>query len=327
MLATSEDGGANWNKPMFVVDPVDPRVRAFDPCLWLDPQNRLWLFWSQSLDLRDGRFGVWAMVTEDADALCPAWSEPRRLEDGIMMNKPTVAANGDWHLPISIWPAGNPLWPEGKPHQPPVYFNLSERTGAWDVISRDQGTTFQPVGKADDLKNRLFDEHMLVQRRDDSWWMLSRTKDGIWENISTDDGHHWAPGRLSDIPHINSRFFIRRLASGNLLLVRHGVVPEGSKHGAPRSHLTAYLSEDDGLTWKGGLLMDERVGVSYPDGTQMPDGTIHIIYDFNRGTDKQILLATFTEADVMAGEWASPQARQKRLINQATGDAPEAPAV
>src|SRR5439155_22120131 len=40
--------------------------------------------------------------------------------------------------------------------------------------------------------------------------------------------------------------------------------------------------------------------VSYPDGIQAPDGTIHILYDWNRHTDAEILLAKFREEDVLA---------------------------
>jgi predicted neuraminidase len=102
-----------------------------------------------------------------------------------------------------------------------------------------------------------------------------------------------------------------------LLLVRHDAVATEGIDWPPRSHLTAFLSEDDGQTWKGGLLLDDRVGVSYPDGTQMPDQTIHIIYDFGRMTDREILLATFTEADVLSGKWRSRQARPRHLVNKA----------
>ena len=50
-----------------------------------------------------------------------------------------------------------------------------------------------------------------------------------------------------------------------------------------RSHMTAFVSDDDGATWKGGLLLDERES-SYPDGIQAEDGTLFIIDDHQRDT-------------------------------------------
>jgi hypothetical protein len=123
-----------------------------------------------------------------------------------------------------------------------------------------------------------------------------------------------SPGRPSAIPHINARFFIRRLKSGRLLLVRHDP-PAGS---TKRSHLKGFLSGDDGKTWSAGLLLDEHVGVSYPDGVQAPNGTIHLIYDFDRNGARQILTATLTEADILARK---PVAI-RTVVNQA-GKAPE----
>jgi predicted neuraminidase len=150
---------------------------------------------------------------------------------------------------------------------------------------------------------------MLVERQDGSLWMLVRAAYGIGEAESTDRGQTWLPGRDSGIPHVNSRFFIRRLRSGKLLLVAHQ--PPDKK---TRSHLVARLSDDDGKTWLGGLLLDERAGVSYPDGVEAPDGTIYIIYDYSRRGEKQILLATFTEADVTQSKWLSAPARQRVLV-------------
>ena len=38
--------------------------------------------------------------------------------------------------------------------------------------------------------------------------------------------------------------------------------------------------------------------MSYPDGGEAPDGTIYIIYDYSRRTEREILLAAFTEEDI-----------------------------
>ena len=88
--------------------------------------------------------------------------------------------------------------------------------------------------------------------------------------------------------------------------------------GKTRSHLMAHLSTDDGATWTGGLMIDERKAVSYPDGVQAPDGTIYVIYDYQRTDAKQILMATFTEQDVATGSDVSGAVRRRVVVNQAT---------
>ncbi|HSG70322.1 MAG TPA: sialidase family protein, partial [Planctomycetaceae bacterium] len=164
-------------------------------------------------------------------------------------------------------------------------------------------------------KDRQFDEHMFVERKDGSLWLLARTNYGIGESVSTDRGKTWPELKPSVISHPSARFFIRQLNSGNLLLVKHG--PIDSRTG--RSHLTAFVSTDDGKSWSGGLLLDERGGVSYPDGQQTPDGLIRIIYDFSRTKSRHILLATFREEDALAGKSVSEDVRLRQLVSEASG--------
>lgn len=252
-------------------------TRAMSANVWIDPQQRLWLFWGQSAGMQDGRFGVWAMMTAESDATDPKWSAPRRIGDGIMMNKPTALANGDCLLTSSIWKADNSIH---------VY------------ASSDQGKTFNLRGTANvpDPKTRGPDEPMIVERKDGSLWMLVRGQ-GLAETISTDQGRTWTPVQRIALKHCTSRFFMRRLQSGSLLLVKHGPLDQR----VPREKLTAYISDDDGKTWLGGFLFDEREDVTYPDGVQGSDGIIRIIYDHKRTPDGEVLMAAFTEADVRAG--------------------------
>lgn len=63
-------------------------------------------------------------------------------------------------------------------------------------------------------------------------------------------------------------------------------------------------------------MLDERDGVSYPDGFQSPDGTIYISYDHNRSTDGEILLARFTEEDILAKKLIGPKSKLKMLISR-----------
>jgi hypothetical protein len=151
---------------------------------------------------------------------------------------------------------------------------------------------------------------MVIERQDGTLWMLVRTQYGIGESFSDDRGFTWISGRPSSIAGPNSRFFIRRLRSGSLLLVNHYRF-EG------RSHLTALLSMDDGSTWSGGLLLDERSHVSYPDGVEAEDGRIFVIYDYERHGAKEILWAVFREEDVLEGRIVSRDSCLKKLVNKA----------
>jgi predicted neuraminidase len=216
--------------------------------------------------------------------------------DGILMNKPIVTHDGRWLLPVAIWKT------EG-----------SSRV----VASVDQGQTFKLLGAANvpNPKDRNCDEHMLLERKDHMLWMLTRTRYGIGESMADAQGQTWSDVVPTSLTRTVSRFFLRRLNSGRVLLVRH--TPPGDS--VKRSHLTAWLSDDDGRTWQGGLMLDDRNGVSYPDGIQTAEGRIYVIYDYNRLLEKQILMATFTEADILAGKLVDPKARLRVQINQATG--------
>jgi len=278
VLSASDDRGETWTERL-IVDPDGPGpVRAFDPQLWADPTARLWFTWTQAVGHDGSVAGVWAMTTSDAGAAEPAWSEPRRLTDGVMMGKALVLSTGEWALPVSTW--------------------RTTDNSARMVVSQDQGQTWDVRGACHvPPDEREFDEHMIVERADGSLWMLVRTKYGIGGSVSHDRGATWSALEPSRLQHPSSRFFIRRLASGALLLVKHGLVDERTA----RSHLRAFVSRDDGRSWRGELLIDERVHVSYPDGQQADDGTIHVVYDYARTKAGQITVASFREEDVERG--------------------------
>lgn len=159
---------------------------------------------------------------------------------------------------------------------------------------------------------------MFVERNDGSIWMLVRTKYGIGESFSTDKGATWSEFKPSSIKHPSARFFIRRLNSGNLLLVKHGSIDE--KTG--RSDLMTFISKDDGKSWQGGLMLDKRGPISYPDGQQTSDGTIYITYDHLRTDKKIIYMTTFTEKDALAAEAVSGKVKQRVVISKGTSEEP-----
>jgi predicted neuraminidase len=161
---------------------------------------------------------------------------------------------------------------------------------------------------------------MTVERQDGSLRMLLRTKLGIGESRSTDAGLTWSPLNVPAIRHTASRFYLGRLRSGNLLLVKHmGIDADPASEGKQqRRKLTAFISKDEGQTWQGGLMIDDRFPVSYPDAQQVADGAIHLIWDYNRSKEQEILMTTFREEDVLAAtaETTARVKSQRRLISK-----------
>lgn len=306
VLVTSDDDGLTWTEPTLVIDPPG-RVRAYDPALWVDPLGRLWLFWAQSEEWYDGRAGVWCIRCDEPGSAVASWSQPRRICDGIMMNKPTVLFDGTWLFPVAVW--------ERKPHREDMApYRLSSV-----LASKDMGETFEWRGGAE-VANRSFDEHMVVERRDGTLWMLVRlstqlTGRGVAESFSFDGGYSWTEGRVSDIDGPNSRFFVRRLRSGRMLLINHF-------NFTGRNNMTALLSEDDGRSWTGALLLDERGpatgrgGVAYPDATETVDGQIYAVHDCDRRGAGEIIMSVFTEEDILAGKIVSPGSRLHNVVSQ-----------
>lgn len=310
VLASSDDDGETWSSPRVVLDSHEDGLGAKRSILvgnlWTDPKGRLWLIFDQSMDMFDGRAGVWATVCDNPDDDAPSWSEPRRIWHGVTLNKPTVVSTGEWMLPISL--DQRPGFREFKG----CFRELDPLRGANVFVSNDEGATWKRRGVRT-FPNPDWHEHVVVERNDKSLWMLARTRNGIKESRSTDAGRSWSEPVDSNIKHPVARFHIRRLASNRLLLVKHGTTIDSHKG---RSRLTAWLSDDDGKTWQGGLMLDERTGVSYPDGFQAPDGAIYISWDRNRSTDGEILMARFTEEDILARAFLGPKSRTKMLISR-----------
>lgn len=312
IMERSTDDGETFSDGFLLVRHDDPEVRCFDPALWCDPHGALRLFWTQSRGFFDGRDGVWMSVCENPDDPKPCFSPPRRIANGLMMNKPTVTRSGEWLFPCAIW---NNEYAKPLEEHP----ELAKEMRSNVYVSVDEGRSFAFRGSAD-VPDRTFDEHMVVEKEDGSLWMLVRTRRGIGQAFSYDSGVTWENPGFSGHYGPNSRFFIRRLQSGRLLLVNYVNPTYAFESGySVRTNLMAMLSEDDGKTWIGGLMLDTRRDVSYPDGVQDSEGRIWLIYDRERYKAKEILYACITEEDILAGQLVNSASRLRCLVNRAGG--------
>lgn len=292
LLVKSEDG-INYSEPIAVV--FEEGHRCFDPCIWIDPLDRLWLTWTRYPD--DGLFAV---ICEKPDAEEIVFGEPFFIGHDVMMNKPTVLSSGEWMFPIAVWK-------EYLTYNFPGFGKDTSVKGSYVYVTSDQGKTFQKLGYAD-VPNRSYDEHQILELSDGSLRMFVRTQAGIGAADSYDGGKTWSKGYDIGYGGPSSRFHITRLRSGRVLLINHFQF-----HGTQRSNLTAMLSEDDGRTFPYKLLLDSRRPIAYPDVKEGEDGYIYITYDRERGAFKsnfdevmncarEILVARITEEDILQGE-------------------------
>jgi len=303
LLNWSDNDGKKWSDVKFIIDPHDANLpfkrRTIVGQLWTDPHGRLWLFMDQAMTYFDGRSGNWCAVCENPDDPEPVWSEPKYIGFGCTLNKPIVTSGGEWVLPVSLWVRNklNVCMERGWVSNPlcEAHHELDSIRGAHTFVSTDEGQTWEDRGFVL-MPKPSFDEQNYIELKDGRLWMTARTGIGICECFSSDGGRTWTEPVLYQ-PHVNSRHFILRLQSGRLLLVRHGNPQIQTKK---RSHLSAYLSDDEGKTWQGGLMLDEREGVSYPTGFQTSDGVIYISYDYERTREGELYLNRFTEADILA---------------------------
>ena len=167
------------------------------------------------------------------------------------------------------------------------------------VVSTDEGKSFQYRGFVDmhDIEGgaatATFDEHIYVEHNDGRLVCYMRVHKGIAVSTSRDKGFSWTKPVLSTIKGPDSRFFIRRLQSGNLLLVNND-------SDTKRAKMTAWLSKDDGKSWPYALTLDPvDHDVAYPDGKQAPDGSRDTLSHGERKRS-QIAVALWKQPELLA---------------------------
>ena len=301
LMVKSTDGGITWNRePLLVIDSLtDKKIQSLDIQFWLDPRGRFWYFWTQrdyNFNHKDPRhLSVWAMICDDPDAQELKWSKPRFVSPGFLRSQPTILKDGRWILCAYDWVDN--------------YYRYSE--------SYDQGKTwYRRIAGKKHSRDFAFDETMMIESRNGTLRLLARPAKGVGfliESRSADGGKTWSDGVLTDIPNPAGRFFIKRLRSGNILLLNNW-------NSRDRYDLTAAISTDDGKTWQHKLLLDPR-RCTYPDAVEGADGELFIVHDFSRGDFKEILISRLTERDIMTGlnnhALASSNSFLRHIINKA----------
>lgn len=336
--AWSDDGGRTFTRPKFAIDGNFPgrchaylrnfNVTSIVGNLWVAPDGSLHLFADRSICGTDGRRSVWQFICENPDADEPTWSAAQFLWYGMLHNKPFLLQDGrTWMI-------------QGQLDGPAYAFpELMPDHCCWFMASEDGGRTWRWRGRIDTKDPEMGQcEPMTIARTDGSLRCLIRTQKGVgttegnslMESFSRDAGRTWTePQFVPNIKQPAARLFFSKLRNGHVVLVKHGRATDRmpadndrirkaknkwERDFHRRAELSAFISRDEGKTWEGGLLLDERLSPSYPDGFQDADGSICISYDYERSYEGQICLARITEADILAGRLVSEGSFLKRVV-------------
>lgn len=305
-----------WSTPEQMSD--DPARSEQNPVLFVDPLNRLWLFYTSQ---PGGRQNEAEVRFRRSDDMGTSWSSPKQLFPQLgrfVRQPPVVTEDGRWLLPVfRCLKQGDLPW-------------TGEADDAAIMVSTDQGETW----REEVLPGSLGCVHMNIVPLDAARMVAffrSRWADHVYRCVSRDAGHTWTVPEPAGLPNNNSSVQATRLADGRVALVYNHASREDAKGrrvslydeievdttssspamptgrafwGAPRAPLSLALSSDGGMTWdkridlafSDGFCLsnnsEEQVNreLSYPAILQARDGTVHVTYTHFRQTIRHLAL-------------------------------------
>lgn len=326
-------GETSW-RPRFVMADT-PGYPDCNPCMIVDPQGRLWLFWpailanlwesavlkcktSTDYQKPDAPPGwQWqdmihvtptdfaAEITKAAERDMPKYADKILEKIAAEVYLPKIRAEAAVRLNQRLgWmPRCHPtLLPSGRMILPLYTDGFSVSIMA---ITDDWGKTWKTSKPLVGFGNI----QASVVRRNDGTLVAMMRENGPLERIriseSRDDGMTWGPVGEMDLPNPGSGLEVMRLRNGHWILVYNDTT-DG------RHSLALSISDDEGKTWKWTRHLERSPrgegSYSYPSIIQTRDGTIHVTYSYHLSSAKagenrkSIKHAAFNEAWVLAGD-------------------------
>jgi predicted neuraminidase len=282
---TSRYVSGAWTPPVAVADGVQPdgkRHPTWNPVLFRPRAGPLMLFYK----VGPSPSTWWGMVMTSVDD-GRTWSAPTRLPDGVLgpiKDKPVQLASGT------------------------IVSGSSTEHDGWRVHmerSTDGGRSWRVTPALNDGQSPAAIQPTILVHSDGRLQAIGRTQnDRIFTTESRDEGEHWSPLTLLDLPNPNSGIDAVTLSDGRFLLVYNHTVKTGMDRGTLNIAVSA-----DGRNWQAALVLEEEPGnhpgFSYPAVIQSSDGLVHVTYTWKRTRIRHVVIdpRKLTLRPMPGGSW------------------------
>lgn len=246
-LIRSASQGEKWDKLQ-----VLPNLS--DAVLWRGFAGEVRLF------ATDAEGFLTMRVCRNLDEASPAWSAPEVLARGYCSAPPVLLRNGAILLPAY----------------------LSDSDGPGVLLSMDRGGRWFPRPGGVKLPEKVHSQRpdpILMPYRSGRLALFNRATgtQWRWQSVSTDFGQSWsAPAPWLYSP--DTPLSLSLMPNGKWLAVKNGRLDQRIYYIPDR--LFAYLSEDEGQSWYGDLVLDNRRDAISPCALAPGDGNIYILYAY-----------------------------------------------
>lgn len=318
----------SWSAPFLMADSQD--LPDQNPVLFIDPQKTLWMFWICSLDNTYDTYVVkYRTSTHYAGTGAPRWDgqdvlhcRPQKLDTLFVED---TAKNPQDYIDYAATHTKYPTWLEDA--KKAAGQKLRQRLG-WmtrihpimtsetrmmlplysDAFACSIAAFTENQGKSWTFSEPIMNLNVqacFVQKKSGDIVAYMRDR-GAARRIpmatSKDNGLTWSHVQKTELPNPDSSVDCIALASGRWVMVCNDTT------GGPRSgrnQLSAYLSDDEGATWKWKRTLekhDASCAASYPCVIQARDGSIHATYTYSPDPGETIKHVRFNEAWIMEGD-------------------------
>ncbi|GBC94779.1 Sialidase [bacterium HR16] len=324
-------GARTWSGRFLMADTIG--FPDCNPCMFVDPQGRLWLMWVAIIanrwetallryQISDNPRGTGAprwthsdiLILKPGDEFAQIVAKqcdedekridqilpPERREEGLAYLAERRKNAADKYFRRMGWMTRvHPFVLDGKRIIVPLYsdgFDFSIM-----AISDDGGKTWQASRP---LVSFGGVQPSLVQKRDGT--LVAYMRDNgpppqrVMRSESRDGGMTWSPVVDDNIPNPGSGLEVIRLQNGHWVMVCNDT--EQGRH-----RLAVLISDDEGKSWKWKRYLENDPpgagSYSYPSVIQAKDGTLHVTYSWSQpGKGSCIKYAHFSEEWVLRGD-------------------------